>query len=348
MNFSKTYRRMNEPVGPSPDLIRKTLSHPDRHRLPLRRLAAAAAVAAVLLATPALAVRSETGYAVLYRIAPAVAQFFQPVQEACTDSGITMEVAAVRVEGDTAQAYIVLSGGPVDATTDLFDSWSFHLPFDQTGRCERVAWDEATGTVTFLCTVKTMDGSPIPTGGKMTFSVRQLLTGKKAMEGVTVDLKLTNYAQEAETALTWGADPPAAGVREPEVTYYSATGGSGDLASVMLQPSEVLAEPAEGLPITAAGYADGLFHIQLCRGDASRTDNHAFLWMEDADGREFHCTGISYFTGETAGGRTDYMDFLFAVPPEELAGCTLHGNFYTAATLTEGLWQVTFPLENTD
>lgn len=212
MNFSKTYRRMNEPVGPSPDLIRKTLSHPDRHRLPLRRLAAAAAVAAVLLATPALAVRSEAGYAVLYRIAPAVAQFFQPVQEACTDSGITMEVAAVRVEGDTAQAYIVLSGGPVDATTDLFDSWSFHLPFDQTGRCERVAWDEATGTVTFLCTVKTMDGSPIPTGGKMTFSVRQLLTGKKAMEGVTVDLKLTNYAQEAETALTWGADLPAAGV----------------------------------------------------------------------------------------------------------------------------------------
>lgn len=196
-------------------------------------------MAAVLLATPALAVRSETGYAVLYRIAPAVAQFFQPIQEACTDSGITMEVAAVRVEGDTAQAYIVLSGGPVDATTDLFDSWSFHLPFDQTGRCERVAWDEATGTVTFLCTVKTMDGSPIPTGGKMTFSVRQLLTGKKAMEGVTVDLKLTNYAQEAETALTWGADPPAAGVREPEVTYYSATGGSGDLASVMLQPGEV-------------------------------------------------------------------------------------------------------------
>lgn len=53
MNFSKTYRRMNEPVGPSPDLIRKTLSHPDRHRLPLRRLAAAAAAAAVLLATPA-------------------------------------------------------------------------------------------------------------------------------------------------------------------------------------------------------------------------------------------------------------------------------------------------------
>ena len=51
MNFSETYRRMNEPIGPSPDLIRRTLS-PARRRLPLRRLAAVAAAAAVLLATP--------------------------------------------------------------------------------------------------------------------------------------------------------------------------------------------------------------------------------------------------------------------------------------------------------
>ena len=329
MNFSKTYRRMNEPVGPSPDLIRKTLSHPDRHRLPLRRLAAAAAVAAVLLATPALAVRSETGYAVLYRIAPAVAQFFQPVQEACTDSGITMEVAAVRVEGDTAQAYIVLSGGPVDATTDLFDSWSFHLPFDQTGRCERVAWDEATRTVTFLCTVETLDGSPIPAGGKMTFSVRQLLTGKETLEDAAVDLDLAAHSGEAETA-----------------QGYSGNTGPDEAPVSMLLPGEVLAEPAPGLPVTAAGYADGLFHVQLCRGDASRTDNHAFLWLEDAAGEELPCADISYFTSKTGEDRTDYIDFIFDVPPEELANYTLHGDFYTASTLTEGLWQVTFPLED--
>ena len=130
MNFSETYRRMNEPVGPSPDLIRKTLAPARRRRFP-RRLIAIAVAAAVLLATPALAVRSEMGYYVLYQISPAVAQLFQPVRMSCTDSGVTMEVAAVRVEGDTAQAYITLSGGPVDAATDLFDSYSFHLPFDQ-------------------------------------------------------------------------------------------------------------------------------------------------------------------------------------------------------------------------
>ena len=329
MNFSETYRRMNEPVGPSPDLIRKTLSQPGRRRLPLRRLAAAAAAAAVLLATPALAVRSETGYAVLYRIAPAVAQFFQPVRESCTDSGVTMEVAAVRVEGDTAQAYIALSGGPVDATTDLFDSWSFHLPFDQVGHCERVAWDEATGTVTFLCTVQTLDGSPIPTGGKMTFSVRQLLTGKKALEGVAVDLNLADYAGETETAQG----------------YSSSSGADG---TPMLLPGDVLAEPADGIAITAAGYVDGAFHVQARLGDIHRTDNHCRLWLEDAAGTEAGTGHGVYFRGDAGSPGDDvYEDFLFDVALEDLSNYTLHGDFYTATTLTEGLWQVTFPLENT-
>ena len=346
MNFSETYRQMNAPIGPSPDLIRRTLS-PTKRRIPLRRLAAVAAAAAILLATPALAVRTDAGYELLYRIAPAVAQLFQPVRMSCTDSGVTMEVVAVRVEGDTAQAYITLSGGPVDAATDLFDSYSFHLPFDQAGRCERAAWDEAAGTLTFLCTVETLDGSPIPAGDKMTFSVKQLLTGKEVLEDAAVDLDLADCAGEAETARTRAPGLPSDGAAEPEETVYFSTGGSGGLTSVMLLPGEVLAEPAPGLSVTAAGYADGLFHVQLCRGDASRTDNHAWLWLEDAAGEKFPCAGISYFTGETGEGRVDYIDFVFDVPPEDLLNYTLHGDFHTAATLTEGHWQVTFPLEDT-
>ncbi len=328
MNFSETYHRMNEPVGPSPDLIRDILS-PSKRCAPLRRLAAIAVAAAVLLATPALAVRSELGYHVLYQIAPAVAQFFQPVQMSCTDNGVTMEVAAVRVSGDSAQAYITLSGGAVDETTDLFDSYSFHLPFDQSGHCERLAWDAATGTITFLCTVETLDGSPIPAGGKMTFSVRQLLTGKETLKDAVVDLDLADYAGEAETA-----------------QGYSSSGGEDDVP--MLLPGAVLAEPADGIAITAAGYVDGTFHVQARLGDIHRTDNHCRLWLEDAAGAEAGMGHGVYFRSDTgAPGHDVYEDFLFDAPPEDLAGYTLHGDFYTASALTEGDWQVTFRLEDT-
>lgn len=339
MNFQEIYARMNDPLRPSATLVEQVLARTTHRRRPWRRLAAVAAAAALLLATPALAVRTEVGYQVLYRISPAAAQFFQPVQKSCTDQGVTMEVAAVRVEGDTAQAYISLTGGVVDETTDLFDSWAFHLPFDQISRCERLSWDDETGTVTFLCTIRTMDGSSIPTGGKMTFSVRQLLTGKETLEDAAVDLDLSAFTAEAETA-------------GPEQTEYSCfqTGGSGEGELVnsvsMLPPGEVLAEPAPGLAVTAAGYADGLFCVQLCRGDATRLDNHGWLWLEAEDGARLEpLCGVS-FAVFGQGSRRDYSQFGFDVPPEDLAGYTLRGDFYTASTLTEGRWQVTFPLED--
>lgn len=343
MNFQECYHQMQIPIVPSPKLIQQTLDFSQHRSRPLRQLAAAGIAAAVLLTTPALAAQTEFGYQLMYLVSPAAAQFFQPVRERCTDQGVTMEVIGVRVDGDTAQAWISLSGAAVDETTDLFDSYSFHLPFDQSSHCERVNWDEETQTVTFLCTTETMDGSSIPTGSKMTFSVRQLLTGKEVLKGAKVDLNLKDYTEEAETAATWNSEDDAASEPESAESYYFPTGGNGP--SVMLLPGEVLAEPAKGLPITAAGYADGLFHIQLCQGDATRLDNHAQLWLENATGTTL-TAAVSYFTSEADGKRMDYIDFVFDIPPEELGSYALYGNFYTASTLTEGLWRVTFPLEN--
>lgn len=345
MNFQKTYHALNVPISPSPALEERTLSRIRRRSLPLRRLAGAALAAALILATPALAVRTELGYHALYAVSPAAAQFFQPVRLRAEDQGVTMEVLSVRVEGSAAQAYISLSGGAVDKTCDLFDSWSFHLPFDQTGHCERVGYDEETQTALFLCETETMDGSPIPTGGKMTFSVGCFLSGKQSAEEQPVALELSHFAQEAETVPT-GPDTP----------YYCTGGGfsSADYSrelldrASLLKPGEVLAEPLEGLSITAAGYADGLFHVQLCRGNAVRSDNHGWFWLEDRDGNRLECLYSAGFCTQTdSGQRLDYDQHAFDIAPEVLADWTLHGSFFSTATLTEGHWQVTFPLKTT-
>ena len=347
MNFSKTYHAMNAPILPSPALVERTLRRTRRPALPLRRLAAAALAAALILATPALAVRTELGYQALYALSPAAAQFFQPVRLSDEDKGVTMEVRSVRVEGSTAQAYIALSGGAVDGTCDLFDSWSFHLPFDQIGHCERVGYEEAARTALFLCETETMDGSPIPRGGKMTFSVGCFLSGKISVENQPVELTLSDFAAEAET-LPLGPDAP----------YYFSGGSIPDddaaleqrmNSAPMLKPGPVLAEPLAGLTVTAAGYADGLFQVQLCRDDATALDNHGWLWLEDADGNKLdHLYSAGFTTkAEQTGQRLDYDQFAFEVPPEELEHWTLHGNFHTSTALTEGRWQVTFPLETT-
>ena len=334
MNFSETYQRLNTPIVPSPRLVEQTLSKTRRPRLPLRRLAGIAAAAAVLLATPALAAQTEAGYHLLYALSPAAAQFFQPVQKSCTDGGVTLEVISVRVEDDTAQAYIALRGDTVDANCDLFDSASFHVPFDRTGHCERAGFDPETNTAFFLVTTQTMDGSKIPIGGKMTFSLGCFLTGKQTLEGAAVPLVLADHTAEAET-----------------VEGFFRGGGGKNLELVdaisMLRPGEALAEPAPGLPVTAAGYADGLFHVQLCQGDAGELDNHGFLWLENREGERLDSLCSTNFADLREDGvRLDYEEFVFDVPPEDLVDYTLHGDFYTAAARIDGDWRITFPLEN--
>lgn len=177
--FSETYRTMQKEIHPSLELIEDTVSQ-THQRKPLPRPAIIAAVLALSLciATPVAAVTVEPVYELLYLISPATAQFFQPVRKTCVDNGVTLEVISVYVDGNKAQAYISLSGETVDETCDLFDSYRFHLPFDQIGHCERISFDSSTNTATFLCTVETMDDAPIPVGGKMTFSVNCFLNGK--------------------------------------------------------------------------------------------------------------------------------------------------------------------------
>lgn len=343
MNFAQVYRHMNDAVTPSPALAAKTLAKAKRRRFPLRRVAAVAAAAALCAATPALAAQTELGYQALYLIAPAAAQFFQPVRRSCTDSGVTMQVAAVRVEGSTAQAYITLSGEAVDETTDLYDSYSFHLPFDQASRCERAAYDEATHTATFLCTTETMDGSPIPTGGKMTFSVGCFLSEKERAKNVSVDLDLADHTAETATAPVWTPGEP----EDPDAYFCSGGSGADGLDAIpMLLPGAPLAEPVANIAITAAGYADGLFHIQAELKDRLRTDAHCRLWLEDGDGNQLEPLRIVSHTRGEGADRKDYMDAVFDVSPADLAVLSLHGDFYASGQYTEGRWRVTFPLVN--
>lgn len=155
----------------------------------------------MLCAATPLAARTEPVYQILYAVSPAAAQFFQPVQKSCEDNGIRMEVVSVQTEGDTDQAYIALTdltGGRVDETTDLYDSYSMQVPFDSVSHCELAAFDSESGTALFRVSERTLDGQPIP-GGKMTFSLSCFLSGKETTEDLVTDLPLAEYAQETQT-----------------------------------------------------------------------------------------------------------------------------------------------------
>ncbi len=144
-------------------------------------VAAAVIAMCVIFAVPIMALAgSEQVYEMLYMISPSLAQKLKPVNVSCEDQGILMTVVGADFEDDTAEIVVSLrdlEGERIDETTDLFDSYSIHTPYDQSGGCSSLGYDEGTGEVSFLITVHHMGHEMMP-GDKVTFSVSSLLANK--------------------------------------------------------------------------------------------------------------------------------------------------------------------------
>lgn len=311
---------------------------PARYRRPMRLLAAALAVLLCLsAAAPALAANVPGFYEMLYRISPGAAQFFTPVRQLDEVNGIRMEVVSAYVRGDTAEIYITmqdLTGDRVDASIDLYDSYSINRPFGGVGHCEQVAYDESTKTATFLITLTKWEGQDI-TGDKITFSLQKFLSNKQYYENISIPFD----AAEAET------NPPLQSVEVNGGSYMYEPVDFKNAFTALVPSAAKQWFPVEGIDLTAVGYVEGKLHIQTAVADYRSNDNHGFFYFQDGTGNEIPCEMSFSFSQETESGRIDYDEYVFDIPQGSLADYSLYGDFVTADALTEGGWSVTFPLE---
>lgn len=342
MTFREKYNAMQRDVRPDAPLLQRTRAAAQKAPARPRQLRPLIALAAVLVclaltvpafAMPALAADPD-GYALLYSISPAAAQFFKPVNRSDEDNGIRLTVDSVYLHSDTVEVYVALqdlTGDRLDETTDLFDSYRINRGFDCSATCSLAGYDAQTRTARFLISITSFDGQDIE-GDKLTFSLNRLLTGKTETEGAVTGLDLA--AVQAEPATQQVTRRGGSGIA-------AEAGGSTAETRTALVPTGTLAAPAPGVAITAVGYVDGLLHIQVLYENILETDNHGQLWLDNGV-EKLECLGSLSFFAEN--GSDSYEDYYFDVTPAQLADCTLYGSFVTADTLIEGNWEITFPL----
>ena len=322
-------RAMNR-VRPSAELVEETaraaeeIAQKRTRRGPgraLRPLIAMAAVIALLAGmTPVLAANNETVNDALYQVSPVLAQKLRPVKLSSESNGIRMEVVSAHVQGDTAAVYVAMTDleeDRIDGTTDLFDSYEIRTPRDSVGHCERLSYDGETGTCTFLITVQTMNGGELVPGGKVTFSVREFLSGGEKQENQPVDLDLSSlpvYADESGPEGTFQyvvtdkyvtvplEETPDStvsivkSVQEDDGTVitmdfmkdFDILGGSyidqEPVEAQILFPGEELCPLAENLTLTGAAVINGRLHVQMRLDKHRELDPHGCFYLKLADG----------------------------------------------------------------
>ena len=347
--FKENYKNLFAQVKPDEILvdsaIRATRNKVRSRQKPLHsfRKPAAALVSICIclsIAMPALAANVEPIYHLMYVVSPQVAQFFMPVQKSNTDNGIKMDVVSAYIHNNIAEVYITLQDvtdkNRVDATTDLFDSYSINRPFDSNAHCERVGYDANTKTATFLITIEEWGNKKI-VGDKITFSVREFLSHKKTYKDISVPVNLSavEIAKNTQTV-------PSNGGGGLDYEKFMSVGKE----PVALIPSSPMSEfSVEGIDLTGIGYIDGKLHIQTAVKEPLDNDNHGSFYLEDGNGRKVNSNYSFAFTNQNKQpGRIDYTNYVFDIPQDEIGDYTLHGDFVTSGLKVEGTWRVTFPL----
>lgn len=297
--------------------------------------AALALIFFLALPLPALAASVEPIYQLMYLVSPALAQYFQPVQKSVVDKGIRMEVVSSYIHGDTVQIYITmqdLTGNRIQANTDLYDSYEIYQAFDSIGRCERVGYDAASKTATFLITLSRMDGKPI-TASKVTFVVREFLS-------------YTQY-DNIEIPIDLQAIPTH--IQGQKDLDFSGGGGSAYdpdsfRALVPEQPNPNF--PIDEVALTGIAFLDGKLHIQTRVENYLQNDHHGYFYLIDAEGNPITSDASYGFRADSNGNQVCYTEEVFSITAQELARCKLYAHFWISPPLTKGHWRVTFPLVN--
>ncbi len=318
------------------DYTKKKNSHSYIVSVRIKKLAACIAATLILLfgsVSAAVAAGNIQAYEILYSVYPDIALELVPVNKACTDQNIKMNVEAIHIDGNSADIYISLQdleGNLIDESIDLFDSYSIHTNADQIGTCSLISYDNTNKSATFLISIQ--QNGQIE-GTYMKFSISKLLTGK------------TETIQELPQILQAEETDKIVNLSDVNLRGYSISSDTDaqNLTSLLTSNEAQYISPVPGATITAYGFVDGKLHIQAYYEDILRYDNHGWLSLQKGSEIIYPMLTHSFWDEETKGS---YDEYIFDVSPDELPNYQIIGEFVTSQTLIEGDWHVSFPIEN--
>lgn len=343
--FRETYKSYNQSIVPDKELIDEIIALADKNNKvikikPYKKIivvAAALCAVAVLTAVPAFAVHAEPIYQLMYQISPSFAQFFTPVNETAISNDVEMNVLSCFIHEDTMEIYITvkdLTGERFDGSVDLNDSYYINTAFDCSSQCRLIDYDNTDKTATFLITISRWNNQKID-GNKITFGVRELITGKKKYNlNIPIDLSSVKSAEHTQQV-----DVNGGSFNDKKDMLDSA---------VVLVPGKAYKEfKVDGVDLTGIGYIDGKLHIQYAVKDFLNKDNHGSFFLVNLNNVHEKNIHAEYsFSFNDYSNNISYDESVFDIPQTELRNYELYCNFSTTSIKVDGPWKVTFTAEN--
>lgn len=303
----------------------------------------------IILSTPVWA-GVGNAYEKIVEIAPGLADYILPVKLADTRMGITMQVEAMQVDGNTGELVVSFADEEsseenlISGKVDLYDSYNLRSygADSNVGGCSFMEYDEETGKAYFKISVSSED---VFDKTKLKFTVRQLLVESTEQEmWLDTDMLVMNPPlKEVSINGRGGAEQ----IRELLAEHFYKTEESFPLfASKIMDVVELDESMKDTIQVTGIGYADGILRVQICRGTLTDADRHAEIFIVDEDGNYGIRDASVSWQEELGGEKICFDEQWFLVSEAELEDLQLFAILHETDGSIEGNWHVTVNLED--
>lgn len=360
--FQDRYRKAYDKIAPRQEcmagIMQGNEEKPPRHRVFAAVGTGAAVLAAlcltVMLALPAAAKAAPGFYELVVKYAPSLADYCLPEEYSCTRQGITMQVEAVNVEGNSVQIVLSFSdaeggGDLIHGPVELFGGYGMQSYGGESsiGGCSFLGYDEETDKAYLkmsLTSFQKIDKA------KIILSVYRLLTDVTEEEQwISLDTMVKNPATKEEILSGRGGGSEGYDYFKEKNVFGRTEGTPEDarrlLTTRVMDIRKADAGLADELTIMGIGYLDGVLRVQVCRGTYEDADRHAQLFLVDSEGQE-RIEDLSVgWTEEIGGEKFSFDEHWFIVEEEELEDLRMYGIFSRKEGNVRGGWEVTLEIE---
>lgn len=269
----------------------------------------------------------------------------QPIEIACEDNGIKMEVVGAMNDDEMAVIYITMQDLVGDRIDETLDIYNYRLTGTHIATCQIVHFDETTRIATLRMQA---NGGKKLNGKKVRFQIDSFLSNLLEFDNIETDINLSDVKKEGDSQ-TVPLDTKAG---------FSGGGGGGLFEKLQSQGEIKILAPDQKqitLPqvdfayISNVGFVDGHLHVQT-KWVGDGIDDHGDIYLVDSTGDAI-CTDVAniYFgidkSGRSKYGR-DYVEYIFDISNLDLGDLKLMGNFVSHGNYIEGNWKATFRIQS--
>ncbi len=301
----------------------------------------------ILLGVPVAAENIPEFYGVLQNYAPGLLDYMIPVQKTDTKEGIIMNLEAVYVNGNTAEAVVSFtddgSGDYICGEADMYDS--YHLKSftgeSNVGGCSFIQYDPQQDKAYFQVDLVSSEGTFDKS--RMEFNVYKLLTD---CQSFTEEISMDGVMYQCGTKSVKVSGRSGSGEESSALETLKMAGDTIDPRpghKVLDLPLDKVSP--DTMEITGMVYMDGILRVQLCRGNLKEADRHMYVYMKDGADMDIHSDLSVMWQEEVNGEKLTMEEFYFVISEEQLKEYALFGEGEIRSGCIKGDWSITFEVE---